>query len=356
MKTKKINIKLVIIAIISVLILGGATTFGLVAYSNFQTQQKIDTAVGKVADKYASFEISETEEEKFSILEDMISEYESFVSDTDSENYFEEVKAEYEKSIALMRKYFTDGYDLAIDQNTIATLDEAERDDIKASITNLMALNEQISKGANVTIADEKSLSSYNNEISKLVNEMRQHFANEYDKTIDENTLGEIEKITDKEKLNVAIKNLDELNKLIENESDITLADDKKADEYKTTTNNLVESYEDRIEAIEIAEAQAKKQEEEKEEDNNNESSTSNSNNSSNNSSSNNSSSNNSSSNNSSSNSNDNSSGGHDPNHGGLKETRVFDNGIIIYYYNDGCAIQSNGNNFNWKDIWEEEF
>lgn len=352
MEKKKPNIKLiVIISVVAVLIIGTATAFGIVAYGNYQTQQRVEAMVTEVADEYALFENSGDREEKLSLLEEMISEYESYVSDTASEEYFEEVKAEYEKNISLMREYFISEYDSAINEIAVATLDEAERDDIKTSITSLTALNGQISAEAAVTLNDDIKLNSYSDEISGLIKTMREHFASQYDGVIKENTFENVEEIEDKEKLSNAITNLNELKTLINEEADVTVDNEEVLNKYNEMVDNLIESYENRISAIEKAEEEARQREEE-ERNNSYNSSSNNSNNSSGDSSSNNSSSNSNSSSNGSNNSTStNSSVGINPNnpncvgegHGGLHHsyTSIDENGNPTgtrYAYNDGCA------------------
>lgn len=346
MEKKKPNIKLiVIISVVAVLIIGTATAFGIVAYGNYQTQQRVEAMVTEVADEYALFENSGDREEKLSLLEEMISEYESYVSDTASEEYFEEVKAEYEKNISLMREYFISEYDSAINENAVATLDEAERDDIKTSITSLTDLNGQISAEAAVTLNDDDKLNSYSDEISGLIKTMREHFASQYDGVIKENTFENVEEIEDKEKLSNAIANLNELKTLINEEADVTVDNEEVLNKYNETADNLIESYENRISAIEKAEEEARQREEEERNNSSNNSSNNNSNNSSNNESS-----SNNNSENSSSNNGGNSSGGHDPNHGGLHHW-VADEYSTSYFYNDGCAMDTNGNYWNWHEI-----
>lgn len=266
MEKKRVSKKLIIIiAVIAVLVVGAVSVGSVVIYRNYQTQQMIETAVTEIAEDYALFENTEDREEKLILLSEMESEYEAYIADKNSEEYSDEVKAEYEKYLSLMRGYFTSEYDVGIDANTIATLDEAEREDIKSSITNLTALDKQISEEAAVTLNDEVKLSAYNEEISVLVNGMRQFFVSQYDAVIKENTVEDVEKTEDKEKLSDAIENLDELKALINEEADITVADAEVLEGYNNSIDGLTKSYEERIKEIEEAEkkaaAEASKQE-----------------------------------------------------------------------------------------------
>lgn len=97
-----------------------------------------------------------------------------------------------------------------------------------------------------------------------VISNMQKVFREEYDKTLTDNTLKEIDKISDKEKLNTTKTHLNELLKTIQNEKDIICMEDE-VKEYETKITNLIKSYEDRITKIEeeekkVAEEEARKQ------------------------------------------------------------------------------------------------
>ena len=96
-----------------------------------------------------------------------------------------------------------------------------------------------------------------------VISNMQKVFREEYDKTLTDNTLKEIDKISDKEKLNTTKTHLNELLKTIQNEKDIICMEDE-VKEYETKITNLIKSYEDRITKIEeekkAAEEEARKQ------------------------------------------------------------------------------------------------
>ena len=89
-----------------------------------------------------------------------------------------------------------------------------------------------------------------------VISDMQKVFREEYDKTLTDNTLKEIDKIYDKEKLNTTKTNLHELLQTIQNEKDIICMEDE-VKEYETEITNLIKSYEDRITKIEEEEKKA---------------------------------------------------------------------------------------------------
>ena len=95
-----------------------------------------------------------------------------------------------------------------------------------------------------------------------VISDMQKAIKEEYDKILTDNTLNDIDKISDKEQLNSAKTKLNELLQTIQNEKDVVCTEDE-VKEYETKITGLVKSYEDRVTAIE-KEEQAKKEAEEK--------------------------------------------------------------------------------------------
>lgn len=99
------------------------------------------------------------------------------------------------------------------------------------------------------------------------IDTMKSYFTSEYAKTISDNTLENIEEITDKERINTAKANLSALSEIITSETD-TVCTEEEALTYTDSINTLITSYENRITAIEEqekreAEEKAKKEAEE---------------------------------------------------------------------------------------------
>lgn len=99
------------------------------------------------------------------------------------------------------------------------------------------------------------------------IDTMKSYFTSEYAKTISDNTLENIEEITNKERINTAKANLSALSEIITSETD-TVCTEEEALTYTDSINTLITSYENRITAIEEqekreAEEKAKKEAEE---------------------------------------------------------------------------------------------
>ncbi len=110
----------------------------------------------------------------------------------------------------------------------------------------------------------DEIIQQYNDEIDT----MKSYFTSEYEKTISDNTLDNLEEITDKESINTAKSNLSVLSETITSETD-TVCTEEEALTYTDSINTLITSYENRITAIEEqekkeAEEKAKKEAEEK--------------------------------------------------------------------------------------------
>lgn len=97
----------------------------------------------------------------------------------------------------------------------------------------------------------EEVIASY----KKSIKSMKDYFVKGYDETISNNTLEEVEKITDKGQLSTAKGNLENLLATIKSEEAIVL-DKKDIKTYEEKINSLIDSYNKRIEAIEKEEAE----------------------------------------------------------------------------------------------------
>lgn len=107
-------------------------------------------------------------------------------------------------------------------------------------------------------------IQQYNDEIDA----MKSYFTSEYEKTISDNTIENLEEITDKESINTAKANLSALSETITSETD-SVCTEEEVLTYTDSINALITSYENRITAIEEqekkeAEEKAKKEAEEK--------------------------------------------------------------------------------------------
>lgn len=252
-----------IIGLVAILVaLIAAVSAGLFCYNNYLKEQKISDMKSEIVSEFTSFE-KEERNDKYNSLEELIKEYNAYISNKDSENYFEEVKKSYEENISNMRDYFISGYEISITENTIESLKDSEDKEIKNSITNLVDLKDLINKESEVTIGNEETLKDYNSQIDGLIKSMRDYFIKQYDSKIKNNTLKNVNKIDDKSKLKKTVENLNNFKKSLNKEANTTLADEEKLKSYNKTIDDLISDYNDRIGEIKKAEEEAKKKVEE---------------------------------------------------------------------------------------------
>lgn len=125
-----------------------------------------------------------------------------------------------------------------------------------------LALLQSVSKEHTDYEKSKDMIKEIDEKYHSVISDMQKVFREEYDKTLTDNTLKDIDKISDKEQLNNAKTKLNELLQTIQNEKDIVCTENE-VKEYETKITDLVKSYEDRVTAIE-KEEQAKKEAEEK--------------------------------------------------------------------------------------------
>ncbi len=101
----------------------------------------------------------------------------------------------------------------------------------------------------------EEVLKEYNDKID----EMKNYFVTEYEKTIHDNTINNIEEIQDKEQINNAKNNLSNIIEAIKSEENIILTSEE-IKKYEETTTQLIASYDSRIKSIEEAEKKAEEE------------------------------------------------------------------------------------------------
>lgn len=102
---------------------------------------------------------------------------------------------------------------------------------------------------------DKKILNQY----KKTVSKMRKYFISDYEKSIKENTLENVDSIHDQQQINEKKDNLNTLKTLISKEYKYTLDSKKQYDSYMKSITEISTQYDDRIAAIE-KEKEAQKQ------------------------------------------------------------------------------------------------
>lgn len=145
----------------------------------------------------------------------------------------------------------------------IAKIENTETDFSKEDTReDKFALLQSISKEYSDYEKSKNMIKEIDEKYRSVISDMKKVFKEEYDKTLVDNTLNDIDKIIDKEQLNNAKIKLNELLQSIQNEKDIVCTENE-VKEYETKITDLVKSYENRVTAIE-QEEQAKEEAERK--------------------------------------------------------------------------------------------
>lgn len=109
---------------------------------------------------------------------------------------------------------------------------------------------------------EEHSQKEVLKDFENTLEKMKAFFSKDYDKIISDNTLSDIEKISDKAKITTAKENLEKLLDTIKSENDTLKLEN--LEEKTTAVQSLIEKYTNRVKAIEEEEAKKKAEEEAK--------------------------------------------------------------------------------------------
>lgn len=123
-----------------------------------------------------------------------------------------------------------------------------------------LALLQSVSKEHTNYEKSKDMIKEIDEKYHSVIANMQKVFKEEYDKSLTDNTLKDIDKISDKGQLNNAKTKLNELLQTIQNEKDIICMEDE-VKEYETKITNLIKSCEDRITKIEEEEKKAAEEE-----------------------------------------------------------------------------------------------
>lgn len=247
MKKKCIIIIVVIIVVVTV-----GAFFGIRACNNYITQQQIEERIKEIDEIYDNFESETDRDAKMKILIDFINDKPS-TSDEMSVEILDAIEPEYNETMQKMQQYFIDEYNTTLTENTFDNLEKVEdKEKIKNAISNLISLSKTIDNEKNtVFVSDFSEYTELTDKVNSLVTEYRKYFTDRYTAVIYDNTLKDVDKIKDKNKLSKAVNNLNTLKKTIESEKDIIF---ESADGYSDLfdkADKLISSYQKRIKTIE---------------------------------------------------------------------------------------------------------
>ncbi|WP_368264234.1 MULTISPECIES: hypothetical protein [Clostridium] len=159
----KITNKTKVIVIITIIVLLLLSIF-LVTRLQKEKESEITSSKSNITLIYTDFEEKTEINEKFEILNNLISSFEEYKNEDDT---YSEVTTEYEDKIKLMKEYFVSYYDETLNKNTLKEIENiSDTDKINKSKENLNKLIELINTQKDVILNDE-SYEKY----SKTINE-----------------------------------------------------------------------------------------------------------------------------------------------------------------------------------------
>lgn len=112
----------------------------------------------------------------------------------------------------------------------------------------------------------ENYFEEVSNDYDSKIKIMKKYFVNGYQEEIAKNTLKEIENIQDKAKFEEAVKALNEISEMIKSETGIVLEKDE-AKKYQENIDDLIKTYNKRVEEIKEAEKKAEEEKKKAEEE-----------------------------------------------------------------------------------------
>ncbi len=146
-KNKNSGKKKAVIIIVIVILLAVGVFFAVkVSSKNKDKEQNLKNFKSDIVQVRKDFDTNDDETVKLEKLKEMISDYSEYADKSLTEkgldeNTDKEVDEDYSKEIAAMRKYFTDEYQIIIDENTLNDVDKIDdKDELNKAIENLTNL------------------------------------------------------------------------------------------------------------------------------------------------------------------------------------------------------------------------
>lgn len=122
----------------------------------------------------------------------------------------------------------------------------------------------KVLKSQSKYLKEENQDNNVLDQYKKTVTKMRKYFISDYEKSIKENTLENVESIQDKQQINEKKDNLNTLKTLVSEEYKFTLDSKKQYDSYMKSITEIATQYDDRIVVLEKEEEMRKQAEIEK--------------------------------------------------------------------------------------------
>ncbi|NCC86288.1 MAG: hypothetical protein EOM05_00260 [Clostridia bacterium] len=150
--------KLISIIIVAVVVIAGSI-FGYTKYEANVRQKAVMASLNSIDSTIDKFNKETNRDKKIAILKSFIEEEETYT----------EVKGSYNDNLKAMKKYFTDGYDKTISENTIQDVDNCNSKDIlNANINNLKTVLTLVKSDKNIG-SNSETIKGYETKINTLI-------------------------------------------------------------------------------------------------------------------------------------------------------------------------------------------
>ena len=155
--------KIIFVIVFIVLIVGGFA--GYQVYENHVKEEKIASEKTIINKRYKAFNKEKDRTKKLEDLKSIIKESNKYSKSKDS---YSEVKKEYNSKIKQMRKYFIEGYDKSIADNTLIDVDNiGDKTQLNTAKDNLNAVLTSI-KDEIETVSTKEEVAKYEEKINVL--------------------------------------------------------------------------------------------------------------------------------------------------------------------------------------------
>ena len=157
--------KLMSIIIVAVVVIAGGI-FGYTKYEANVRQKATEASLTSIDSTMDKFDKEVNRDKKIAILKSFIEEKDAYLN---NENASTKVKGSYNDNLKAMKKYFTDGYDKTISENTIQDVDNCNSKDIlNANINNLKTVLTLVKSDKNIG-SNSETIKGYETKINTLI-------------------------------------------------------------------------------------------------------------------------------------------------------------------------------------------
>ena len=154
------------IILILVLVAAASTILGVKAYSNYQDEKSINSSLSNISQIDKKFDWETDRAKKLTMLKNFEKNFECYQK---SRKVFSKVSSKYTSEISKMKKYFTDGYDEAIEKNTISDVSIVnDKTVLSTNISNLQTEEKLVANEVNY-VCDSNQVNTFSSKINTTI-------------------------------------------------------------------------------------------------------------------------------------------------------------------------------------------